>query len=221
VEQSARAASPGDTIAPRQLEEAPDWLSELRPQADAPEEPAAEAEQATAAEEQSAWQEPQDDLNKLDWLSDLGEPESEEPIDAEPAPAIDNTWLPEAELAASSNAAAPMPEPATPTAQPASRTSTLRGRTATLRAAEQAEAPQRLEQARQALNYGKLNEAADQYSHLLRRRLVLDDVIADLSAAVRRHGNNATLWQTLGDAYMRNNQLREALDCYTKAEDLL
>jgi cytochrome c-type biogenesis protein CcmH/NrfG len=29
------------------------------------------------------------------------------------------------------------------------------------------------------------------------------------------------LWQALGDAYMRADRLRDALDSYTKAEELL
>jgi len=29
------------------------------------------------------------------------------------------------------------------------------------------------------------------------------------------------IWQALGDAYMRANLLQEALDAYTKAEELL
>jgi cytochrome c-type biogenesis protein CcmH/NrfG len=29
------------------------------------------------------------------------------------------------------------------------------------------------------------------------------------------------LWQTLGDAYVRKNKLQDALDSYTKAEELL
>ena len=120
--------------------------------------------------------------------------------------------MPEAELVEGEDVEAPAAEPAL--APPVSPRQTAR-----LAAVESAESW--LEQARQALNFGKLDDAADQYGRLLRRRLLLSEVIADLAAAVRRNPGDATLWQTLGDAYMRNNQLREALDCYTKAEGLL
>ncbi|UYN89268.1 MAG: tetratricopeptide repeat protein [Anaerolineales bacterium] len=79
----------------------------------------------------------------------------------------------------------------------------------------------RLAGARQALSYGNINDAAEAYSYFLRRRIRLDDVIADLRAASRRFPRQVAVWQTLGDAYMRNNELTEALDCYSRAKALL
>jgi cytochrome c-type biogenesis protein CcmH/NrfG len=32
---------------------------------------------------------------------------------------------------------------------------------------------------------------------------------------------DVNIWQSLGDAYMRANRLQDALDAYTKAEELL
>jgi tetratricopeptide (TPR) repeat protein len=144
-----------------------------------------------------------DEINNMDWLEELAPKPADETIQPEP-----EAWLPEPQLSPSASA-----EPATDSVPQSPR------RTASLKAAE--EAPQRLEQARQALNYNKHEDAANHYGFLLRGRVMLDEVIADLSAAVKRNAGSATLWQTLGDAYMRNNQLREALDSYTKAEDLL
>ncbi|MCW5873347.1 MAG: tetratricopeptide repeat protein [Anaerolineales bacterium] len=83
------------------------------------------------------------------------------------------------------------------------------------------EVQDRLAEARQALSYGNLGDAAEAYSYFLRRRIRLDEVIADLRAASRRFPRQVAVWQTLGDAYMRNNQLTEALDCYTRAKSLL
>lgn len=238
-------------IAPRPLDEAPDWLDDLRtaPQpvvsAEDDSEPWAEEPVSLEAEEPANqrsladdWSAP-DDLSKLDWL-ERASPQAEEASTptAEPATA----WVPEAELqglegleyeeqSATAEAqgqsfaaddSAIEEELASETAAAAAIAAPDRAsarRTSGLKAAE--EAPQRLEQARQALNFNKLADAADHYGYLLRRRLMVDEVIADLSAAVRRNPSDATLWQTLGDAYMRNNQLREALDSYTKAEDLL
>jgi tetratricopeptide (TPR) repeat protein len=193
-----------EEVAPRAMEEKPDWLDDLR--MDTASTP---AEKATVSEPENEsaedWKPANlDEISKLDWLEELAPKPADETAQPEP-----EAWVPEPELAPSMSA-----EPAAEVA-----VSPSPQRTASLKAAE--EAPQRLEQARQALNYSKYEDAADHYGFLLRRRAMLDEVIADLSAAVRRNPANATLWQTLGDAYMRNNQLREALDSYTKAEDLL
>lgn len=198
VEQSSQKAN---AVEPQAMEEAPDWLDDLKP-----EETTAEPEGQEAAEGQQETWRSTDDLSKLDWLDEMGPPAHE------PAKTAEDSWVPEIE--------APQDKEEPVAAHQAVQTvSPTPRRAASLKAAEDAE--DQLEQARQALNFGKLTDAADHYGHLLRRRLLLDEVVADLSAAVRRNPADATLWQTLGDAYMRKNQLREALDCYTKAEDLL
>ena len=184
---------------PYQLEEASDWLKELRP----PSESVSEEEGEDAAADAEGEKKDSSDLSRLDWMDEAGQPEE----------ARQSEWVPEAEMAGSQGTETPEAERATTAAAPSPR------RTARLEAEELAEGE--LEQARQALNFGKLGDAADHYGHLLRRRLLLDDVIADLEAAVHRTAGDATLWQTLGDAYMRNSQLREALECYNKAESLL
>ncbi len=241
-------------ISPRQLDEAPDWLNDLR---QSEPEPAAteasieedEAEEETAVEPEETWQ-PSDDLSKLDWLEELApkSPETSGDLDAEnevESAAVEElsafeTYKPvsdglsgfELELEETAQAE---PEPSVyqpaayqpvddfepVAAEPVEAGARLRPKAATKRAASQADAEQRLEQARQALHYNKPEDAAIHYGYLLQRRQLLEEVVADLSAAVRRSPSDATLWQTLGDAYMRNNQLREALDSYRRAEDLL
>jgi cytochrome c-type biogenesis protein CcmH/NrfG len=49
----------------------------------------------------------------------------------------------------------------------------------------------------------------------------LDEVIHDLREAIYRFPVDVSIWQTLGDAAMRANRLQDALDAYTKAEELL
>ncbi|MEX2161995.1 MAG: tetratricopeptide repeat protein [Anaerolineales bacterium] len=186
-------------VEPRGMEEAPDWLSDLRREGDAD----TQADQPDASELEETTPPDSGELGKLDWLEEPVQPKSE---------TRESAWVPETELAA-----APLPPPAAtrPLAEPALSPR----RTARLQSVENAEAW--LEQARQALNFGKLADASQHYGQLLRRRLLLPEVIADLEAAVHRNTGNPTLWQTLGDAYMRNNQLRQALECYTRAEEAL
>ena len=185
------------SLEPLPLEEAPDWLDELQRQSGLPSEAAGEEPAAEPKEEKAS----SGDLNRLDWMNDPGQSNQE---------TRQGAWVPEAELAGRQTAEA----------KPAAPAAALRPRRAARMEAE-ALAGGQLEQARQALNFGKVEDAAQQYGRLLHRRLLVDDVIADLEAAVHRNPADATLWQTLGDAYLRNNQLREALDCYTKAEALL
>lgn len=78
-----------------------------------------------------------------------------------------------------------------------------------------------LKQAWNLLLGGNVEGAVEMYSDLIRRQVYLEDVIRDLQEAVSMHASNATLYQTLGDAYVRANRLQDALTAYTRAEDLL
>jgi tetratricopeptide (TPR) repeat protein len=78
-----------------------------------------------------------------------------------------------------------------------------------------------LAQAQAALERGDIRQAVEHYARLIRKGRLLDEVIFDLREALYRYPVDVMLWQTLGDAYMRANRLREALDAYTKAEQLL
>lgn len=135
---------------------------------------------------------------------DAAEPEEAKPDSAPPAPE------PVAQAAAEPAHAEASPAPSPK--QPARKRS---------RGLSSEEVEDRLAGARQALSYGNINDAAEAYSYFLRRRIRLDDVIADLRAASRRFPRQVAVWQTLGDAYMRNNELTEALDCYNRAKALL
>ncbi|MGE5222673.1 MAG: helix-hairpin-helix domain-containing protein [Omnitrophica WOR_2 bacterium] len=76
-------------------------------------------------------------------------------------------------------------------------------------------------QARNALIQGRLDEMNQNYDLLIKNESMLDEVIRDLREALYRYPMEIPIWQSLGDAYMRNNQLQEALDAYSKAEELL
>ncbi len=79
-----------------------------------------------------------------------------------------------------------------------------------------------LEGARDAMSGGSLANALSAYGNLIAREESLDAVISDLRSAVEYdHPVDIDVWQTLGDAYARNNQLQDALDAYTQAEELL
>jgi hypothetical protein len=78
-----------------------------------------------------------------------------------------------------------------------------------------------LADAQKSLESNHLVEAVKEYSKLIRKGRLLDEVIHDLREALYRFPVDIIVWQTLGDAYMRGGRLQDALDAYTKAEELL
>lgn len=78
-----------------------------------------------------------------------------------------------------------------------------------------------LASARDALSHGKIPDALQAYSALIRKGKLLEDITFDLKEALYRFPVEVSIWQALGDAYMRANRLQDALDAYTKAEELL
>ena len=78
-----------------------------------------------------------------------------------------------------------------------------------------------LQKARDLLAHAGLDAAISEYAKLVKRGKLLEEVIFDLKEATYSHPVDVVIWQTLGDAHMRANQLQEALDAYTKAEELL
>ncbi len=78
-----------------------------------------------------------------------------------------------------------------------------------------------LQQARELLESGDLENAMAEYARLIKKGRLLEESIYDLQEATYQHPVDVVVWQTLGDAFMRVNRLQEALDAYTKAEELL
>jgi cytochrome c-type biogenesis protein CcmH/NrfG len=78
-----------------------------------------------------------------------------------------------------------------------------------------------LVQARNELSRSNIPAALESYEKLIKKARLLEDVIYDLREALYRYPVEVSIWQSLGDAYMRANRLQDALDSYTKAEELL
>ncbi|MGD0002728.1 MAG: tetratricopeptide repeat protein [Anaerolineaceae bacterium] len=71
------------------------------------------------------------------------------------------------------------------------------------------------------LNAGDLDQALPKYTELIESKVHLEEIIRDLQNALYRHPVNIALHEVLADAYARSNRLQDALDTYTKAEELL
>jgi tetratricopeptide (TPR) repeat protein len=81
-------------------------------------------------------------------------------------------------------------------------------------------ASQLLQGARQALTAGDAGRALSDYKKLIERKQDLETVISDLEHALERYPNLPTMWQALGDAYMKADQLQEAIKAYQRGMEV-
>ncbi len=198
----ATAPPPAEAVpAPVAEEPLPDWLAE----ATAP--PPAEAAPAPAAEEPLP-----------DWFADAAAP-----VAPDAGPVAPDEWVPAAPPAAEAVQPPPIAEAVQPPPLPASTPVPTQSRVTGMlaRVPSQDKDAEILAAAQRALERNLLDEAMGEYSKLIKKARLLDEVIHDLREAIYRFPVDIIVWQTLGDAYMRANRLQEALDAYTKAEELL
>jgi tetratricopeptide (TPR) repeat protein len=78
-----------------------------------------------------------------------------------------------------------------------------------------------LDQAKAELDRGDIPAALKIYGNLIKKGKNLDETIRDLTDSLYRYPVEVSIWQALGDAYMRANRLPEALEAYNKAEELI
>jgi tetratricopeptide (TPR) repeat protein len=78
-----------------------------------------------------------------------------------------------------------------------------------------------LNQAKGELDRGDIPAALTHYGKLIKKGKHLEETIRDLTESIYRYPVEVGIWQTLGDAYMRANRLKEALEAYNKVEELI
>jgi competence ComEA-like helix-hairpin-helix protein len=64
-------------------------------------------------------------------------------------------------------------------------------------------------------------ESLEKYSELIRQGMLLEEVIRDLQASLQSEPEDFGTWMALGDALNRNEQPKDAMDAYIRAEQLL
>ncbi|MEJ2013232.1 MAG: hypothetical protein P8X64_13530, partial [Anaerolineales bacterium] len=77
-----------------------------------------------------------------------------------------------------------------------------------------------LKSARGALAAGDAGRALSDYKKLIERKQNLDTVINDLESALDRYPNLPTLWQALGDAFMKADRLNDAIKAYQRGMEV-
>jgi tetratricopeptide (TPR) repeat protein len=189
-------------------EELPDWIKEITETTPAEELPTS-AESAVTPTVVALPTEPVSEWTPGEaQITEFGEVKS---VVLEP---VESTWIPEVE-------AAPQPEFAGPGKLEIESTA-LPLEPAVLPVAEIKEAEiNALEDAHVALNQGQPAQAAEVYSRLIKQNYQLDEVIKDVQEALYRFPVDVNLWMTLGDAFLQTDELQDALNAYSKAEDLV
>jgi tetratricopeptide (TPR) repeat protein len=81
--------------------------------------------------------------------------------------------------------------------------------------------PEEVQQARKHLDEGLLEQALGVYSELIHSNKHLAWIIEDLSQVSEQLPADFSIWQCLGDAYVRTDQTGQALQAYIQAEKLL
>ena len=118
----------------------------------------------------------------------------------------------------------PQPVSAQPVAvasKPASPAKKKSGLSARQRQPEAQNVTVALNQAKGELDRGDIPAALEHYGKLIKKGKQLEETIRDLTESIYRYPVEVAIWQTLGDAYMRANRLKEALEAYNKAEELI
>ncbi|NWF63744.1 MAG: tetratricopeptide repeat protein [Chloroflexi bacterium] len=111
----------------------------------------------------------------------------------------------------------PTPEPSAPAAKKASVKQGL----PRARKSESQSGVNLLGTAKAELERGDIPEALMHYGKLIKKGRHLEEVIGHLTESLYRYPVEVSIWQALGDAYMRANRLKEALEAYNKAEELI
>ncbi len=205
-----------DENAPKTDEEIPDWLGEsIQPAED--EEKISPVPEISSEEELPPWvdestpvPEPPEPTTPNEWIS----------AEEEPAPAP-NEWISAEEEPAPAPKVEPTPQPANYPMDTPYQRQILGGTGMLSRVPIDDKDAGTLSAAQTALDARNIRESMREYAKLIKRNSLLDEVIHDLREAIYRFPVDISIWQTLGDASMRANRLQDALDAYTKAEELL
>ena len=216
---------------------------EAVPETEAVSEPVSEAEPVVSTPVEEPVQETGTGDDLPSWLGGLEEEKQAEPVsdsgedlpdwsseEAEPEPTVLEPTTPEDWKPADAVAPEPEPEPELkqktvpqPPAEPervAYREPVTRSRSGMTGMLSAAQDPL-LVQAQNELIRSNIPAAMENYTKLIKKGKMLDEVIFDLREALYRFPVEVSILQTLGDAYMRANRIQDALDAYTKAEELL
>lgn len=228
-----RQEEPGE---PPDIEEAiPDWLLETSEEAPPPEPewseisdipsvpeasvyespPAPEEEEKPSPE--PAVEEPEPGVERIE--PQVEEARLPEEVPAEPVYREEVPHAPEVQVEAQREPeAAPTPQMRKEAAEPEPMPAPEK---APARKPSDEDAASLLEKARQALAAGDLSAANEEYARLIKRGESIQVIVDDLRTTLERDEEQPALWQTLGDAYMKDGKVPEAVQAYQRGMESL
>jgi tetratricopeptide (TPR) repeat protein len=192
-------------------EDLPDWLQD-----------SGEEKASSAVDDVAPWDHAEKVVSAQPTPTQPSDWKPVEPKPVEPKPAAAPVKKAEPALAAPVQQA-PKPVAPPPAAQPVDETPKKKKKPGLpARSVRQPESgTASLDQAKAELDRGDIPAALKQYGNLIKRGKHLDETIRDLTESLYRYPVEVNIWQALGDAYMRANRLKEALEAYNKAEELI
>ena len=229
---SQRSPFPNEPVVETSKNNVPDWLSNLDSESDQDswKPPTASISTGEPAPASSAESLP-------DWLSGMDNESSDSEhndlppwlhreqyetgsLPPQPKPTSPSDWHPVETGQPSQKSVQDLPSP-TPMSQPLVEKKKMPAKQARLKKSEGQSGVGMISQAKVELDRGDIPEALLHYGKLIKRGKNLEEIIRDLSDSLYRYPVEVNIWQALGDAYMRANRLKEALDSYNKAEELI
>jgi len=175
-----------------------------------------EEEQPAAAESLPDWlQETEETLPPEDDDAPWAHREKFEAAQQPPRPTSPSDWKP---IVADEKS---QPVQSAPKPQPAQKSAPKQAQSKPVRKVDAPSGAPVLEQAKAELDRGDLPQALKHYGALIKKGKHVEETIRHLSESLYRYPVEVSILQTLGDAYMRANRLKEALEAYSKAEELI
>ncbi len=225
IEPAVAASIPTEEPAPVSLTaDLPDWLKGVDEETGEAEQEGEDAPPWQHREQYEAGTPQPKPTSPSDWHPLEPKPEAAAPQQKIQAPAAAQPMQPVSTQPSSQTKAQPiMQNPPSP--EPSEQTRVVKKKPVakTVRPPK-AEAPTNvnvLVQAKGELDRGDIPTALDHYGKLIKKGKHLEETIRDLTESIYRYPVEVGIWQTLGDAYMRANRLKEALEAYNKAEELI
>lgn len=154
-----------------------------------------------------------------DWLRDMSDDISTDEVPDWLRETMDEAEEPAIDFAALSEPA-PAPEPVVPAPQPTQMPAVVQQSPAPVPVqVANIDVAATLQEARQQVGSGALDEGLQKYELVVRANTSLDAVVKDLNklAETKEHKRNPAVLRVLGDGLMRQGKLQDALDSYRKA----
>ncbi len=186
------------------LDDVPDWMNEIVDEENSIEDKVSESDVESINDASIDWLTNQETIEE-----ETSEPVMQEPGDLEPDLKDDENklsgeWIPESESGIIEETPESLIEKPTPKTKVVKQIS-----------------EELLSEIKTSLSKGDIQNVISGYKKLIKKGTGIEEVVDNINGALRKFPLDVNLWQALGDAFMKQDRLQDALDAYTKAGELL